>query len=188
MKAVIWKIEGDKAVCLLTNGDFRTVPLPKGAQVGSVITFSYNTKIIITALCMFAVLVAFAVGTLLYCTAQTTFIDITYGQKKGSQLVVELAANRWGKVMDERTFSTGDADITGGIRFAGKHAETAYGSLIKAAASGTNRKKAAVFIRIADKNGERAAKMKTGIEHLSGALEKETGKKLQVKIEVYRLE
>jgi hypothetical protein len=41
MKGVIWKIEGDKSICLMTNGDFRTIPSPQGAEIGMVLSFSY---------------------------------------------------------------------------------------------------------------------------------------------------
>lgn len=193
MKGVIWKIEDKKSTVLFTNGDFRVMPLPAGAEIGAVVTVSYNRKALYALAGVIFLLIAAACFGAVSWFSPAAYIDITYWQKKDgaeTQVVVELAANRYGRIVAARPFSADGTLVVHSLSLKFQKAEAAYAAVIiagnglpKSRAGG----RARITVTVAQKNIEQAEILRGLLLRETAALEAETGRALEVTADVYRI-
>jgi hypothetical protein len=185
MKGVIWKIENQKSICLLTNGDFRTIPSPQDAEIGMVLNFSYNKKLIVLLAAILGCIIAVGIIALSLIFRPVSFIDITYGQKN-SQYVAEAQVNRYGYVLNSYVFSseTPTAFITDEtfVRY-----QKYYRRFIRAAvlSEKPTRHTVKIVLRIASSSKDRASGIEKELLGMTVKLEAETGHKLKIESNLF---
>jgi hypothetical protein len=185
MKGVIWKIEGQKSIVLFRNGDFRAIPTPPDAQIGMAVTVSYNKKqIAIFALVVCAAVFAVVSAAVLYFSP-VGYIDIVYGKAEEQRIIVELAVNRFDRILDTRLFSTEVAFSTSLPPFNHRNIDEGYANTITAASVSPATPE--VFIQITHKDIQRAVELRWRFLHLTESLEAKTGRTLSLTFELERL-
>lgn len=194
MKGVIWKIEDDKSIVLFTNGDFRVMPAPEGAEVGTVVSVSYNRKALYAIAGIICLLLAAVCFGAVSCFSPVAYIDITYQQKKDgdaeTKAVIELAANRWGRVVAARSFSADGTLVVHSLSLKFQKTEAAYAAVVRAGSGLPKHKskgKARVSVTVAQKDIEKAETLRGLLLRQTPALEAESGLRLDVTIDVYRI-
>jgi hypothetical protein len=194
MKGVIWKIEDKKSTVLFTNGDFRVIRTPEGAEIGTVIAVNYNRKALYMLTGIAALLLIFAcVGAVSYFSP-AAYIDITYQQKKGNaadtQVIVELAVNRYGRIVAVRSFSAGGTLVVHSLSLQHQKMEAGYAAIVREGSSLPKSKpagKAQIAVTIAQKDLEKAETLRGLLLKETAAIEADTGYKLSVTIDVYQI-
>jgi hypothetical protein len=190
MKGVICEIKGRDSVALFTDGKFRTVPTPDNAITGTVINVYWKRGLYIG--CLAAVLVVLAgiiAATALYFSP-AGFLDITYGSKDDVQVIVELAYNRYERILEVSGFTRDAAQSLKSLAPDSKNLEEGYADVILAAAllpTEKPDKKVSLSVRLSDRDAGRAAGIKERLSSLTGQLEKSSGKRLSVTFDFYHL-
>ncbi|MDR0525776.1 MAG: anti-sigma factor domain-containing protein [Spirochaetaceae bacterium] len=177
MKGVIWKIEGRKSVVLFQNGDFRAIPTPPDAQPGMTVTVSYNRKRII----LFAALLCAATVSGFLYFSPAGYIDlIIYDSEEDRRIIVEFAANRFGRILEIHRFSTEPSFAESLPPLKYKDIDEACADTLKAASLFFPSARASqVRIHITYQNIQEAEKLKTRLVRIIEGLEEMTGRKLR---------
>jgi hypothetical protein len=186
MKGVIWKIEGRKSIVLFQNGDFRAIPTPPDAQIGMAITVSYNKKrlfVFATAVC--ATVFAAVTAAVLYFSP-VGYIDIIYGKAEEQRIIVELAVNRFNRILDTRVFSTEAVFSMSLPPFNHKDINEGYANTITAASVSPAAPE--VLIQITHKDIRRAEDLKGRFLRLTESLETKIGRTLSLTFDLELLD
>jgi hypothetical protein len=190
MKGVICEIKGRESVALFTDGKFRKVPTPENAITGTVINVYWNKKLYTALLAGALVLLAGIITAAALYFSTAGFLDITYGSKDDVQVIVELAYNRYERILEVSGFTQDAAQSLKSLEPDSKNLEKGYADVILAAAllpAKKPNKKVHVSVRISDRDTNRAEGIKERLLSLTEQLEKDGGRRLSLTCAVYHL-
>ncbi|MDR2398700.1 MAG: hypothetical protein LBD74_08090 [Spirochaetaceae bacterium] len=167
MKGVIMKIGAQKSVVLFTNGKFGSIPTPDNGQVGMVIHIAYNRKKIAFAAALAAlVLAAVGIGAYHFYYTSAGYVYLDYGSGAAGNGSLELAYNRFGRVLAARPLSVEAVDAAAARSLRNRKLPEAYQATLRALSRSIG-PGAALRVRIAQEDLGRAKDLKRSLSLLT---------------------
>jgi hypothetical protein len=188
LKGVVMQMEEGKSIVMFNNGKIGTIPAPAGCQVGTVITVSYRKKSIVLCALLISVVLAsaFLFGRFLYVTP-VGYIQIIFTAKAGANAAVELAYNRFERILAARPLNTQAVTAAADLAVRNKTIPAVYQDVMKAFMP-SPKAQGAVKVRIAQNDLPHARAIQDRLSLLAETGHVTIPEKVTVSFDLYTIE
>jgi hypothetical protein len=181
LKGIVMQRGDRKSIVLFNNGKIGEIPTPPNCEEGTVITVSYNKRLItlVSLLSCVVVLCAVLVLRSVYYNP-VGYVQINYGNA-----AVELAYNSFQRILAIRPLTQQAVEPIALLSLNNTGTEAAYEKIMMSFTRSASPARVTVLVRIAQDNLAEAKKLEQSLSLLSSPLAAVSQKELTVTFELY---